>query len=87
MFQLSWGGGGRKVFIETAWYYIYYKIVIKVPVLMASNLYRIPLVLSHMFGFVVEQKLLGRSQTSLVFLKSSFFGSEKSQVTAHVLQK
>jgi hypothetical protein len=34
------------------------------------------LVLSHMFGYV-EQKLLGRSQQSLVFLKSNLFGSEK----------
>jgi hypothetical protein len=37
------------------------------------------LVLSHMFGFV-EQKLLGRS-------RKYFFGSEKFQVSAHVLLK
>jgi hypothetical protein len=42
------------------------------------------LVLSHMY---VEQKLLGRSRKSLVFLKSNFFGSEKFQVSAHVLPK
>jgi hypothetical protein len=44
------------------------------------------LVLSHMLGNV-EQKLLGRSRKSLVFLKSNFFGSEKFQVSAHVLLK
>jgi hypothetical protein len=44
------------------------------------------LVLSHMFGYL-EQKLLGRSRKSLVFLKSNFFGSEKIQVSAHVLPK
>jgi hypothetical protein len=44
------------------------------------------LVLSHMFGYL-EQKLLGRSRKSLVFLKSNFFGSEEFQVLAHVLQK
>jgi hypothetical protein len=38
------------------------------------------LVLSHMFGFV-EQKLLGRSRKSLVFLESNFFSSEKFQVS------
>jgi uncharacterized membrane protein len=44
------------------------------------------LVLSHMFVYL-EQKLLDRSQKSLVFLKSDFFGSEKFQVSAHVLLK
>jgi hypothetical protein len=44
------------------------------------------LVLSHMFGYV-EQKLLGRSRKSLVFLKSNFSGSEKFQVSAHILPK
>jgi hypothetical protein len=44
------------------------------------------LVLSHMFGYG-EQKLLGRSRKSLVFLESNFFGSEKFQVSAHVLLK
>jgi hypothetical protein len=47
---------------------------------------RILLVLSHMFGYV-EQKLLGCSQKCLVFLRSMFFGSEKFQVSAHVLPK
>jgi hypothetical protein len=37
-----------------------------------------------MFGYV-EQKLEGRSQKGLVFLKSNFFGSEKFQVSARVL--
>jgi hypothetical protein len=39
-----------------------------------------------MFGYL-EQKLLGRSRKSLVFLKSKFFGSEKFQGSAHVLPK
>jgi hypothetical protein len=38
-----------------------------------------------MFGYV-EQKLLGRSRKSLVFLKSNFFGSEKFQVSAHIFR-
>jgi hypothetical protein len=42
------------------------------------GLMSILLVMSHMFGYV-EQKLLGRSR--------NFFGSEKFQVSAHVLPK
>jgi hypothetical protein len=44
------------------------------------------LALSHMFGYL-EQKQLGRSRKSLVFLKYNFFGNEKFQVSAHVLPK
>jgi hypothetical protein len=51
-----------------------------------AKLCSIFLVLSHMFGYV-EQKLLGRSRKSSVFLKSNFFDSEKFQVSAHVLSK
>jgi hypothetical protein len=39
------------------------------------------LVLSHMFEYL-EQKLLGQSRKSSIFLKSNFFGSEKFQVSA-----
>jgi hypothetical protein len=49
-----------------------------------ARLWSIFLVLPHMFGYL-EQKLLGRSRKSLVFLKSNFFSSEKFQVSAHVL--
>jgi hypothetical protein len=51
---------------------------------LVYKLWSIFLVLS--IGYV-EQKLLGRSRKSLVFLKSNFFGSENFQVSAHVLPK
>jgi hypothetical protein len=49
-----------------------------------NPLWSICLVLSHMFGYL-EQKLQGRSRKSLFFRTSNFFGSEKFQVSAHVL--
>jgi hypothetical protein len=54
--------------------------------LIENDNYGIFLVLSYMFGYL-EQKLLGRSQKSLVFPKSNFFGSEKFQVSTYFLPK
>jgi hypothetical protein len=41
---------------------------------------------AYMYNYV-EQRLLDRSQKFLFFLKSIFFGSDKFQISAHVLQK
>jgi hypothetical protein len=50
-----------------------------------DHIYPILLVLLHMFGYL-EQKLLGRLQKCLVFLKSNFFSSEKFQVSIRSIQ-
>jgi hypothetical protein len=79
----------NKVRVFARWLFIAYLAIVK---------YTSTTLLSHeqaylnqwfgleQFGYV-EQKLLGRSRKSLVFLKSNFFGSEKFQVSAHVLPK